>query len=179
MGNALKDRRTPREFAASRQVIEIADKISEFERLSAYVETELAALDADRIPTDWGESRVCGRLAFRFADGREDLPLLEGHAATRVHTVCQRCLEPMELPLEVELHLLLADGEFDDFEVWELDEATIRPVDIVDEALVMSIPMSVLHDDADRCEAATTTAQAVEEKIRPFAALREQMEQSD
>ncbi|MDJ0701328.1 MAG: DUF177 domain-containing protein [Woeseiaceae bacterium] len=179
MGNALSERRTPLELAASGQVIEIADKISSFGRLVSLVEADLAALDEGAAPADWRDLPVTGRLQFGFADGRDSLPMLTGEAQAGVPAVCQRCLEPMQLRLDARLDYLLADGEFEGLEVWELEEATLRPLDLVDEALVMAVPMIVLHDDEDGCSAMTAEAEDAEDKIRPFAALREQMEQLD
>jgi len=179
MGNALRDRRTPLEFAARGQVVEIADKIGSFERLVAVVETDLAALDAKKIPPDWRDAIVKGRLVFGFAADQEQLPMLEGSVQTTVYAVCQRCLEPMQLKLEARLDYLLADSEHEGLEAWELDEATLRPLDIVDESLIMAMPMSVLHGDETQCKSATTPEKETGNKIRPFAALREQMERKD
>ncbi|MDJ0701198.1 MAG: YceD family protein [Woeseiaceae bacterium] len=179
MGSVLTDRRTPRELAANGQVIEIASKIGSFERLADLVEADLAALDEDAAPADWRDSPVTGRLEFGFADDRDSLPMVTGDAQATVCAVCQRCLEPMQLVLDARLEYLLADGDFEGLEVWELEEATLRPLDLVDEALVMAVPMIVLHDDEDGCSAMTAEAEDADDKIRPFAALREQMEQLD
>ncbi len=179
MGNALSDRRMPLELAASRQVIEIADKVSSFGRLVSLVDADLAALDDGAAPANWRDAPVTGRLEFGFADDRDSLPVLTGEVRTTVCAVCQRCLEPMQLVLDARLDYLLAEGEFEGLEVWELEEATLRPLDLVDEALVISVPMIVMHEDEDGCSAMTAEAEDAEDKIRPFAALREQMEQLD
>jgi len=179
MGNALTQRRTPAELAASGQTIEIADKISGFERLAGIVEADLAALDEGQAPPDWREAQVTGRMTFAFADDGGRLPLLRGRASTTVYAVCQRCIRPMKLTLDVPLEYLLADGQLEGFEVWELDGPTLRPVDLVDEALVMAIPLSVVHVDRDDCRHMTTEAGEAEDRTRPFAALRAQMEKTD
>ncbi len=136
-------------------------------------------LDEDEAPVDWRDAPVTGRLEFGFADDRDSLPMLTGDAQATVYAVCQRCLEPMQLVLDARIEYLLADGDFEGLEVWELDEETLRPLDLVDEALVMAVPMIVLHDDEDGCRVMTATAQSADDKIRPFAALREQMDQLD
>lgn len=179
MGKLLTDRRTPHELAASRQVIELADKIGGFERLCEVVSSDLQTLAARSRPANWRDARVTGRLEFGFADDREDLPVLVGDVQTTVYAVCQRCLEPMRLALKAELKLLLADEKLDGYEAWELDENTLRPLDIVDEALVMALPLSALHADSERCKPAAAAKDVAEEKTRPFAALRAQMDESD
>ena len=177
MDNPLRDRQTPNALAARQQVIEITEKIGGFERLSAAIEADLAALDSAKVPADWRESEVIGQLRFGFAAGTSDLPLLEGELETRVYAVCQRCLQPMQLELRAELRLLLAEGEYDDFDVWELEHETLEPADVVDEVLVMAMPISALHADAESCVEFDDAPTATKDTTRPFADLRQQMKQ--
>ena len=185
MGNPLRERRTAADLAAGAQVIEIAEKISDFEQLSAIVDADLAALDADRMHTGWRDSAVEGSLEFGFADAQQVLPMVKCRARVAVDAVCQRCLEAFRLPLEVEADLLLlgleqdADG-FDELEVWELEESLLQPQDIVEELLIMALPLSAMHVDSDSCKALSPEAEESAEKMTtPFAALRDQMAQDN
>ena len=185
MGNPLRERRSAADWAAGSQVIEIADKIGDFEQLSAIVEADLAALDTDRMPADWRDAVVEGRLEFGFADAQQLLPTAKCEARVTVDAVCQRCLEPFRLPLEVEADLLLleleqaADG-FDEFEIWELEDKLLRPVDLVEEMLVMALPFAAMHTQSASCKALSSTVDEVgEEMTTPFAALRKQMAPDD
>lgn len=183
MGNPLRERRTAAEWAVSGQVIEIAEEIGNFEQLSAIIDADLAALDAARMPVDWRTSAVEGRVEFGFADAQQLLPTAALGVATTVDAVCQRCLEPFRLPLEAEANLLLleleqtADG-YDEYEVWELEETQLRPLDIVEEMLVMAMPFSAMHVDPASCRVLAPVTQVPDqETTTPFAALREQMAQ--
>ncbi len=185
MGNPLCERRSAADLAAGAQVIEIAEKISDFEQLSAIVEADLAALDADRMPTGWRDSAVDGSLEFGFADAQQTLPKVICRVGVIVDAVCQRCLEAFRLPLEVEADLLLlkseqdADG-FDELEVWELEETLLRWQDIVEELLIMALPLSAMHVDSASCKALSPKAEESAEKMTtPFAALRDQMAQDN
>ena len=184
MGNPLRDRRTPLELAASGQVIEFSEKISDFERLAAIVEGDLESLDPDKLPSGWRDSLVSGRLSFSFADAQNRLPMLEGRVTAMLDSVCQRCLEPFEMPLAVDLRLLLGDDESasmsdDDLEIWELDEDTFRPLDLVEEALIMAMPLSAMHGTAEACGGYEPAGEQVERTTRPFAALRTQLDQDE
>jgi uncharacterized metal-binding protein YceD (DUF177 family) len=183
MGNPLRDRRTPQEFAASRQIIDFESKIDDFERLAEIVETDLSALEADRIPAGWRERQISGQLSFGFADAQQGLPQLEGRVTATVDAVCQRCLEPFELELAVNLKLLFggegSEADESDFEFWELEEETLRPLDIVDEALVMAVPLAVVHEDDETCMAPDDVVDEGRDTIRPFAALKSQMEKDN
>lgn len=187
MGNPLRDRRTAVELASVGQVIEIADKISSFESVASIVEADLAALDPDKTPSGWRDLAVRGELKFGFVDAENRVPMVTGSATANVGAVCQRCLEPFQLQLEIEAKLLLlgadesADG-YDDFEVWELNEQTIRPQDIVEELLIMAMPLSAMHDKMGECKAFLSVGESAddaEELVTPFAALRSQMNRND
>jgi uncharacterized metal-binding protein YceD (DUF177 family) len=185
MGKPLHERRTAAEWSAASQVIEIADKIGNFEQLASVVEEDLFTLDADKIPADWRDTQVTGRLEFGFADAQQQLPRVRCRVAANVAAVCQRCLEPFRLPLEAEANLLLLEMEqdvdgYDDHEVWELEERFLRPLDIVDELLIMALPFSAMHTESAACKALSAEAEdSAEEMTTPFAALREQMAQDN
>ena len=184
MGNPLRDRRTAAELASDGQVIEIADKVGSFESLVSIVEADLAALDPDEMPSAWRESAVLGELQFGFADTKRRIPMVSGSATVDVASVCQRCLEPFQLKLEIEPKLLLLEMEqvvdgYQDFEVWELDEQTMRPQDIVEELLIMAMPFSAMHDNMADCKVfladGPSDDDGTEKLVKPFAALRSQM----
>jgi len=182
MGNTLRDRRTASEWATVGQVIEIAEKLEGFEQLASIVEADLGALGADKIPPNWRDSMVAGRLAFGFADAQGRVPAVDCELAVTIDAVCQRCLATFELALETEARLLLleldetADG-YDEYEVWELEESTLRPKDIVEELLIMAMPFAAMHVDSAACRALSAEADGEEDTTRPFAALRAQMMQ--
>ena len=185
MGNPLRERRSAAEWAAGSQVIEIADKVSDFEQLSAIVEADLAALNADKIPAGWRDSDVTGTLEFGFADAQRQLPTVRCQVTVTVDAVCQRCLEAFRLPLEAEADLLLlefeqeADG-YDEYEVWELEDVLLRPQDIVEELLIMAMPFSAMHVESAACKALSPeTEEGAEKMTTPFAALRDQMTQDN
>lgn len=184
MGNTLRDRRTPLELAASGQVIEFSERIGDFERLAAIVQGDLESLDPDKLPSGWRDSLVSGRLSFSFADAQNELPMLEGRVTATPDAVCQRCLEPFEMPLAADLRLLLGDDESagmsdDDLEIWELDKDTFRPLDLVEEALIMAMPYAAMHVDDDVCRGPGEKVSEPGDKTRPFAALKSQMEREN
>ena len=184
MGNPLRVRRPVAELAAKGQVIEIAEKLSNFKRLEGIVEADLATLDPDKIPHDWRDSRVTGRLEFGFADAQMQVASLEGEVTVALDAVCQRCLEPFRYTLSVELRLLpttVSQGVpvGADFDVWELDEEVICPADIVEEALIMAMPLSARHQNAEACGGYEPAGEQVVQTSRPFASLREQLDQDE
>jgi len=186
MGNLLQDRRTPLELATSGQVIEFSEKISEFEKLTGIVEGDLGVLNPDKLPLDWRDTVVAGQLSFGFADAQGAIPALQGQATTTIDAVCQRCLEAFRLPLVADLQLLFggdetassdtvsaADGGY---EIWELEQETFRPLDLVEEALIMAMPLAAMHVDSKTCHGPESVEKDSGERIQPFATLKSQME---
>ncbi len=184
MGNPLRDRRPAAEWASVRQVIEIADKIGSFDGLAEVVEADLAALDANKLPSDWRDATVSGVLQFVFLDAEERVPAVTGSATAAVSAVCQRCLEPFCLTLKIEPRLLLLEQQdtvdgYDEFEVWELDGQAVRPQDLVEELLIMALPLAPMHDDMAACKAFSAENDGADDLTKPFAGLRSQMAQND
>ena len=180
MANPLRERRTAAEWAAGAEVIEIEEKIGYFEQLASIVQADLAALDADRMPKGWRNTLVAGRLRFGFADAQRAVPSVSCAMAVSVDAVCQRCLEAFRMPLEIESRLLLLELEeevpgYDEYEVWELQDRTLRPLDIVEELLVMALPLSAMHTDTASCRALPLAGNDRQETTTPFATLRSQM----
>ncbi len=180
MGNPLRDQCLPRDLAASQQVIEIAEKVDAFDRLAEIIEGDLSALKSGKIPANWRESAVTGKLTFSFADAEDDVPALEISLAARIPAVCQRCLQPFELPLATRLNLLLGGSADtlaggDGYEVWELNEEAFSPIDLVEETLIMAMPLSAMHEQSDDC-VEFDSADVGEKMTTPFASLRAQMD---
>jgi uncharacterized metal-binding protein YceD (DUF177 family) len=187
MVNPLLDRVLPAELAERRQVIEFAGKVGGFERLKSIVDAELASLDVQVRPTHWAEKPVSARLAFSWLDADRQVPLLEGAAKTVLSVVCQRCLEPFEMPVDTTFNILFRDEEQDgagldapEFESWVLDDGGARLYDIVEESLVMALPLAPVHRAPTDCgPLAGSLTKAAPETTRPFADLRAQMKNAD
>jgi len=182
MGNPLRDRRTPSELAEIGQVIEFTKKISDFEKLAEIVEGDLGTLNPDKLPPNWRDTDVTGQLSFGFADAQKGLVRLQGQVDATIDAVCQRCLESFHLPLAVKLRLLFGSDEStvaDDegYEVWELEGDTLRPQDLVEEILIMALPLAAMHVDSETCRAAEAVEESSGKKTRPFAALKARMEE--
>ena len=183
MANPLLDRALPGDLADRSQVFDIKGKISEFPRLLEIVASELERLPAAARPRAWRATPVAIRLEFAWADGRREIPAVEGDLAAELAAVCQRCLEPFVLPISARVKMLLmsdaAASQREGFEVWELQEETIRPLDIVEEALIMAMPLATVHGSSDDCGAlADTIAGDEASTTRPFKDLRSRMEKT-
>jgi uncharacterized protein len=187
MANPLLENVLPADLADRGQVIEKVGEIGDFERLVEVVEKELLASDDMGRPRNWRHWPVDVALRFGRLGAESARPRVSGTVRTTIPLVCQRCLGCFELPLEVSINLVLvapvepgADREDEaGYEVWELDSDTIRVADIVEEALIMALPLAPVHRSREECgPLAGRIGQDKPETARPFADLRSQMEKA-
>ena len=181
MADPLRDRRPLRELAANRQAVEISGKISDFQRLLAVIEKDIAQLPADVVARDWRDAPVTGRLAFATDDALDGAAVLDLALAVTLPAQCQRCLRAFEMPLETQLGIALAaPGQTLDAhserEVWEWPDERPRLLDIAEEALIMALPLAAKHESSDDCIDIDTPAE-MERTTTPFASLRAQMDE--
>lgn len=187
MNDLWRDRHQLADLASIGQVIEINGLIEDFDRLADVLAADLESLDAAHVPAGWRKRPVTGRLAFEAVEGDGRAARLTGELEATLLSVCQRCLQPFEWRLATTIGLMLveagaADASHDSLEVWELDGRDARPADIVDEALVMAMPLSVRHEELDDCvdlsrgELPQFAPQETGARMTtPFAGLAEQM----
>lgn len=113
---------------------------------------------------------------------------LDGELKTQVSVVCQRCLEPIDVPLETSVHLaLLMDealverlDEDADFVILS-EEQIVHGTDDVDNAidlielledeLLLSMPISPRHESCEHKHQPAIQAEPEEKRDNPFEIL--------
>lgn len=104
---------------------------------------------------DEGSAEV--KLAFG-TDG-QGIRYATGRIRAELHLVCQRCLQPMMFPIDVALRLGLVHPEEaeqlpDDYEPLVYDEPAVEVARIVEDELVLALPIVPMHAPQD-CPAGT------------------------
>ncbi len=181
MAPQITESKSPRQWAEIGQAIDFQEKIKDFPRLYDSLADDLAALDESADPGDWSGRPVIGTTRFTFLDTNSGLVVAQLVARVDAPAVCQRCLRLLRVSLEIdERYLLVAQGEEvgrDDYEHWDYDGDRLRPLDLVDEALVMALPFAARHAASEGCSAPIVAdAPAAEKTIRPFAGLKDALE---
>jgi uncharacterized protein len=138
----------------------------------------LAELTGLRSLRDGVAGTVSGRVRF----GREQgLATAEIALSGTVMLECQRCMKPMQLPLETTVRVALIASEADVGRV----PADLEPVlaaggrisigELITEELLLVLPIVPLHTDGNECAAAPagTAPEDSSETHRPFARLGE------
>lgn len=131
------------------------------------------------------------RAELEFGKDRRERPVLQGQLRGRLQLVCQRCLQPMEWPVELdfELVIIVADGADtgpDDAsdDVLMVESVPMLLADILEDELMLSLPIVPMHA-LEQCAAAglvqadVTEEQGKADKPNPFAVLAELKRKDD
>lgn len=127
---------------------------------------------------------VSYELGFqRDAEGRS---VVRGRLRTELRLRCERCLGEVAVPVDTRLSLVLMPGEHGvaelppDLDPWIVDEDSLRPVDLIEEELLLAIPVVPRHEPG-ACEPPSVADEgrhpqdegAHDDRVNPFAVLAE------
>ncbi len=126
---------------------------------------------------------VCNRQAsivFRLSFGRNEagVIVIDGGFSTDIVLRCQRCLEPLPVHLEKTIRIgwvanrQEADALPADLEPLQIEDGRITPGDLIEEEVLLGLPISPVHDPAE-CSATEVLQEMKETKESPFAVLKE------
>ena len=138
---------------------------------------EVDARSLPRAADQLAEGTGAAPSAGRISGGHDGMgrPLLTVRLDGTVPLVCQRCLQPFAATVAQQTDLLLARDEAElarlDAEETEvvLANTTLDPRNLVEDELLLSLPLSPRHDE-DAC-AAARRSMTDEGKRSPFAGL--------
>jgi uncharacterized protein len=136
---------------------------------------------ADALSTLGGEAVWPVRYRLRFGRDSEARAVVTGRVALTLRLVCQRCLGAVRIPLDLPLALVLLRSESEGQDLADhldpvvVEGGGIRPLDLVEDELLLAIPQFPLHV-AGGCEtpvpATTGAAAPASRRENPFAVLR-------
>lgn len=126
------------------------------------------------------------RVRGDFARDPRGHAVLELSLATQVALTCQRCLEPVEWPLDAQLrlHVLYSEAgaerleEDEDYIVAD-EELGLDIRDIVEDELLLSLPLVPRHESCELPEEAVVEAGVQPERENPFKVLAALKQQPD
>ena len=120
---------------------------------------------------------VSGHVRFAREEGK---PVADLALAGTVSLQCQRCLRPMERPLETESRIALIASEGEAARVPAGREPVLAAggrisiAELLTEELLLLLPIVPLHEDEERCAGETAAGKGRDEEThRPFANLAE------
>jgi uncharacterized protein len=169
MSHAPADRVNAVELAGRAATLERRLGLSQLPRL-----IEAGALDGTRVHA-W--------LEFGTFEGRATI---EARVEGDVFLACQRCLKPCACAVDETASLAVVASDTDDvpggYEPLLGDAERLSVVEVIEEQVLLGLPLVPMHASAAECGAAaaalaaTEEEPAAEETQRPFANLRELLE---
>ncbi len=116
---------------------------------------------------------------LQFDLDEQRIRTVQGSAEGHVFMTCQRCLEPVEVAVEAAFNLAIAFSEESattlprNYDPLIVEEEEMELLDMVEEELILSLPLVPYHDDCSiqTSFGETETAPEDTEKTNPFSIL--------
>jgi uncharacterized protein len=151
---------------------------------NGYFEGEIALSKLERLgellhPGDGGHDDRKISVTFEFVRNEYDIPMIKGPLRTSLELECQRCLQSLDMPLELEFELmidasdeLLRDSSLDTI---YSDDGFIDVFEVIEDELILAAPLVALHEDSscnEHWQASASEPEAAA-KENPFAVLQQ------
>jgi len=167
MSDRLPVHLDPVSLAARNREVTGSLPVAAFDRLAAALHSREGVLEV--------------KLRFgRSDDGRNTL---SGHVAGSLQLVCQRCLAPYAMPLDIDLDLVLVESEAEAETLPEEQDAlvvgasrSVHTVDMIEDDLILALPLVPRCGRGSACVAAvelldSESMEAEAGRQRPFTDL--------
>ena len=128
-----------------------------------------------------GESDQDGRkiaVKFEFLRNEYDIPMISGQLNTSLELECQRCLNSLEMPIQLDFRLMIdADDDLvrdSSMDTIYSDDGFIDIFEVVEDELILATPLVALHEDTscnEHWQASTVEPEVAKEN--PFAVLQQ------
>ncbi|MDH3537471.1 MAG: YceD family protein [Gammaproteobacteria bacterium] len=117
-------------------------------------------------------------VKFEFVRNEYDVPMITGQLQTSLELECQRCLKPLDMPLQLDFQLMIdADDDLlrdSSVDTIYSDDGFIDIFEVVEDELILATPLVALHEDTscnEHWQASTLEPEAAKEN--PFAVLQQ------
>jgi uncharacterized protein len=116
-------------------------------------------------------------LHFQYDD--QNRPVILGKIQGQLALLCQRCLQPMQYPLQREVVLFILktgqsdEGLPDSADFLTLEQSSLSLWELVEDEIILSLPIVALHEQCPQNEYTLPdeTAQTVPDRPNPFQLL--------
>jgi uncharacterized protein len=138
-----------------------------------------------RLCAELADAQGAVQIRLRFEREASGQRTLGGVLQTELALICQRCLQPMRLPVETEFRLALLDAGDDpdlvaeNVEAVMLNSAQVNVLELLEDELLLCLPIAPRHRGADECRAPQRRADStfgeaeISDRQTPFAVLRD------
>jgi uncharacterized protein len=124
-------------------------------------------------------------VELHFGIDEQGCHYVRGHLVCEVQMICQRCMNPLTIPIEVDVSLAFVSSDEEAgqlpgiYEPYVVADEPIALADIIEDELILALPIVALHAD-QACqpqikaeEAGANESTQMETRPNPFAVLSE------
>ncbi len=141
--------------------------------------SELSRLGELLNPADTARVERPIAVKFEFMRNEYDVPMIVGQLQTSLELQCQRCLQALDMPMQLDFRLMIdANDELvrdSSLDTLYSDDGFIDLYEVVEDELILAVPLVALHEDAACNEYWPASEEEPEPaaKENPFAVLRQ------
>lgn len=121
-------------------------------------------------------------VELNFDVNSQDIPCVRGHIRTEVGLQCQRCMQDMTWPIDNQFELLVVESEAEaeqlgeEVDVLLLDEQLVSISELVEDEILLSLPIVPKHAAGTECANNINANEAVEEIVEQVIDSAEEAE---
>ena len=160
------------------QIIKGEYKIENFEKIVRLIQKDhLNAIDL-KDSEDWIKEKVRINLKQEIANLNSDEKKVSGSIKIKIYLTCQNCLDVIESDLNIPVSIILCKESKKNIkgsEMWEIYEEKIKLKDLIEELIIISLPLYFKHESSKDCIDYDYKLDNESEKTLPFANLKNQL----
>ena len=114
-------------------------------------------------------------VRFEFVRNEYDLPAVTGRLQSTLLLECQRCIEPMEVPLELDFNLMVDASDSilraSSLDSIDSEDGYVDIFDVIEDEMILAVPLVALHEDTACNRFWPAAENSPETGDNPFAVL--------
>ena len=153
-------------------------KIDNFEKIVRLIQKDHFNARDLKDSRDWLKEKVRIDLKQEIADLNSDEKKISGNVQIKLYLTCQNCLSIVESNLQIPVNIILCKNSKKDikgFETWEIPEEKIKLNDLIEELIIISLPLYFKHERSEDCITYDYDLESDRKKTLPFANLKNQL----
>ena len=127
---------------------------------------------------DWIKEKVRINLKQEIANLNSDEKKVSGSIKIKIYLTCQNCLDVIESDLNIPVSIILCKESKKNIkgsEMWEIYEEKIKLKDLIEELIIISLPLYFKHESSKDCIDYDYKLDNESAKTLPFANLKNQL----
>ena len=128
----------------------------------------------------WVNESVKVDLEIKSINLGSPMNIVSGRIETKLFFTCQNCLNIFQNEIDIPVNIALCADQNayqgnKDYEPWEIEGCGVKIIDLIEELLLISIPLYVKHDDDEDCVIPKKPQTSNDLTTFPFANLKNQL----